>query len=179
FADTGNDRGAHLGIELAAGEVVEKEQRLGALHHEIVDRHRNKIDADCVVDAGLDGDLDLGADAVGGGDQDGVGKSGALEIEQAAEAADLGVGATPRRGAHQRLDQFHHAVPGVDVDPGLRISEAAPLICHGGPSFAPVVSYIRIARKGSIPDILCYQSVACEVSSAAGAVASASWGAVR
>ena len=42
---------------------------------------------------GLDRDLDLGADAVVGGDQDRIGEAGALEIEQAAEAADLGVGA--------------------------------------------------------------------------------------
>ena len=58
------------GLELAAGEIVEEKQRLGALHHEIVDRHGDKIDADGVMTAGLDRDLDLGADAVGGGDQD-------------------------------------------------------------------------------------------------------------
>ena len=67
--------GADLRIELAAGEIVEKEQRLGALHHEVVDRHGDEIDADGVVAAGLDGDLDLGADAVGRGDQDRIAKS--------------------------------------------------------------------------------------------------------
>ena len=64
-----DDRGADLRVELAAGEIVEKEQRLGALHHEVVDRHGDEIDADRVVPAGLDRDLDLGADAVGAGDQ--------------------------------------------------------------------------------------------------------------
>lgn len=44
--------------------VVEEEQRFGALHHEVVDRHGDEIDPDAVVDAGLDGDLDLGADAI-------------------------------------------------------------------------------------------------------------------
>ena len=84
-------------IELAAGEIVEKEQRLGALHHEIVDRHGDKIDADRVVAAGLDGDFDFGADAVIGGDQDRIDKARGLEIEQAAKAADLGIGARRAR----------------------------------------------------------------------------------
>ena len=61
-----------FGIELAGGEIVEEEQRLGALHDEVVDAHGDEIDADRVVDAGLDGDLELGADAVVGGDQDGI-----------------------------------------------------------------------------------------------------------
>jgi len=61
--------------------------------------------------AGLDRDLDLRAHAVGGGNQDRIGKSGPLEVEQAAKAADLGVRARPRGRPHQRLDQVHHAVP--------------------------------------------------------------------
>ena len=51
-------------------------------------------------------------------------KARALEVEQAAEAADLGVRARPRGGAHQRLDQLHHAVAGIDIDAGLGIGEA-------------------------------------------------------
>ena len=70
--------------------------------------------------AGLDRDLELGADAVGGGDQDRIAETRALEVEQAAEAADLGVRARPRGRAHQRLDQLHHAVAGIDVDAGPR-----------------------------------------------------------
>ena len=72
--DALDHRRADLGIELAAGEIVEEEQRLGALHHEIVDRHGDEVDADGVVAAGLDRDLELGADAVGGGDQHRIGK---------------------------------------------------------------------------------------------------------
>ena len=118
-----------FGIELAGGEVVEEEQRLGALHHQVVDRHRDEIDADRVVHAGLDRDLDLGADAVVGGDQHRVLETCALEVEQSAEAADLGVCARARRRLHQRLDQLHHAVAGIDIDAGLRIGEA--LFAHG------------------------------------------------
>ena len=98
--------------------------------------------------AGLDRDLDLGADAVGGGDQHRVLEARALEVEQAAEAADLGIGARPRGRAHQRLDQLHHAVAGVDIDAGLRIGEAAFLLMP--------LAYvgIRIVCNGSIADIL-------------------------
>ena len=120
-----------LRIELAAGEVVEEEQRLGALHHEVVDRHGDEIDADGAVVAGVDRDLDLGADAVGRGDQDRVAESGALEVEQPAEAADLGIGARARRRPHQRLDQVDHGVAGIDVDARLGVGQAgAALVVH-------------------------------------------------
>ena len=70
--DAGDHGRADLGLELAAGVVVEKKQRLCALHHQVVHAHRDQIDADGVVAAGFDGDLELGADAVGCGDQDRV-----------------------------------------------------------------------------------------------------------
>ena len=119
-----DDRRAHLGLELSTGEVVEEEERLGALHDEIVDRHGHKVDADRLVPAGLDRDLDLGADPVGRRHQHRIDKSRPLEIEQAAESPDFGVGAGTRGRAHQRLDQLHHAVPGIDIDTGLGIGEA-------------------------------------------------------
>ncbi len=45
------------------------------------------------MQAGVDRDLELGADAVGGRDQDRVLEAGGLEIEQPAEPADFSVGA--------------------------------------------------------------------------------------
>ena len=80
----------------AGGVVVEEEQGLGALHHQVVDAHRDEVDADRVVPADLDGELQLGADAVGGGDQDRVGEAGGLQVEQRAEAADAADRAGPR-----------------------------------------------------------------------------------
>ena len=46
-----------------------------------------------VVAPGGDRDLELGADAIGGGDQHRIAIARCLEIEQAAEAAELGIGA--------------------------------------------------------------------------------------
>ena len=78
---------------------------------------------DCSLVAGsFDGDLDLGADAISRRDQDGIGETGRLEIEKAAKAADLGVRARSRGSTHQRFDQFHHAVAGIDIDAGGRVA---------------------------------------------------------
>ena len=68
--NAGDHGGADFRLEFSTGVVVEEEQRLGALHHQVVHRHGDQIDADGVVAAGLDGDLDLGADAVIGRHQD-------------------------------------------------------------------------------------------------------------
>ncbi len=97
FGDAGDDRSRSLRVELSAGEIVEKEQRLGALHHDVVDRHRDEVDADAAMQAGVDGDLELGADAVGGGHQHRVLEARGLEVEQAAKAADFGIGAGAAR----------------------------------------------------------------------------------
>ena len=50
--DAGDDVRGGRDVELAGGEVVEEEQRLGALHDEIVDAHGDEVDADGVVPAG-------------------------------------------------------------------------------------------------------------------------------
>ena len=54
-----------LGDELAHGDVVEEEQRLGAVCRDVVGRHRDAVDADGVRDAHLDREQHLGPDAVG------------------------------------------------------------------------------------------------------------------
>ena len=88
-------RRADLDLELAGGEIIEEKQRLGALDHDVVDAHRDEVDAHRVVQAGVDGHLELGADAVGAGHQDGVAETRGLEVEQAAEAAEAADHAAP------------------------------------------------------------------------------------
>ncbi len=132
--DAGDDGGADLGVELAGRVIVQEKQRLCALHDQIVDAHCDEVDPDRVVNAALDGDFHLGADAVIGGDEDGVGESGGLEVEQPAETADFRVCAAPPRRAHQRLDQIDHPRAGVDVDARLRIGQSRRLLAvlrHG------------------------------------------------
>ena len=55
---TGGDSSHHFGglfgIELATGEIIEKQQRLRPLHHEVIDVHGDEIDADRVVTTAFD-----------------------------------------------------------------------------------------------------------------------------
>ena len=99
-----------LHVQLAGGVVVEEHQRLGALGQQVVDAHGHQVDADRVVEAGLDGDLQLGADAVGGGDQQRVVVAGRLQVEQRAEAAQRRLRARPAGGLGQRLDRLDQGV---------------------------------------------------------------------
>jgi hypothetical protein len=86
------------------------------LHHEVVDAHGDEIDADGVVLARSDRDLELGADAVGGGDENRILVAGCLEIEESAEAAEACRGAGAGRRPGERLDCFDQGIAGVDVD---------------------------------------------------------------
>ena len=89
----------------------------------IVDAHGDEIDADRVVNAAFDRDLDLGADAVIGGDQDGIDEAGRFQIEQAAKPADFRIGARAARRANERLDPLDHGIARVDVDAGFGIGQ--------------------------------------------------------
>ncbi len=161
FGDAGHDRCRGVRIELAAGKIVEEEQRLGALDHEVVDRHGDEVDADAGMDAGFDRDLHLGADAVGGGHQDRVLEACRLQVEQAAEAADFGVGPRPRRGANHGLDQVDQPVAGVDVDARIGIGEAVLAVGHAV-SCCQTGGYAgfrsRAMARTKLSTVLCKQS---------------------
>ena len=135
LGDAGDDAPAGLDLELAGREVVEEEQRLGALHDDVVDAHRDQVDADRVGDAGLDRDLELGADAVGAGDQDRVLEAGRLEVEQAAEAAQPAHHAAPVGAPGERLDVLDQGVAGIDVDARFLVGQGR-LVVAGVPSGA-------------------------------------------
>ena len=82
------------------------------------------------MQAGLDGDLDLGADAVGGRHQDRILEARGLEVEQSAEPADFGVGARSGGGANHRLDQIDQTIAGIDIDARIRVSEPVFAVDH-------------------------------------------------
>jgi hypothetical protein len=93
--------------------------------------------------AGLDRDLQLGADAVGGGDQQGVAIAGGLEVEEGAEATQAGIRPAARRGLGERLDCIHQGLSGIDVDAGIAIGQAI-----AGVGFAGL---LRWAGYGFLP----------------------------
>jgi hypothetical protein len=70
---------------------------------------------------GGDRDLELGADAVGGGDEDRILVARGLQIEKCAEAAETRVAAQPRRRLGERLDRLDQSVSGIDVDAGIAV----------------------------------------------------------
>ena len=121
--------GAH--IQLAGGEIIEEQQRLGALDDQVVDAHGDQVDADGVVLARGDGDLQLGADAVGGGDQDGIAVARGLQIEQRAEAAQARRRAAARRAGGQRLDRLHQRRARIDIDAGVAIAAGVYGVLRG------------------------------------------------
>jgi hypothetical protein len=64
----------------------------------------------------VNSNLELRADAVRAADEDRVLVSRGLEIERAAETANLAIGPGSSRGTHERLDYFHEGVAGIDRD---------------------------------------------------------------
>jgi hypothetical protein len=52
--DAGDDAHTDVHREFSGGKVVEKKQRLGALDHDVVDAHRDQVDADGIVAASID-----------------------------------------------------------------------------------------------------------------------------
>jgi hypothetical protein len=74
--------------------------------------------------AGLDGHLQLGADSIGGGDQQRVVEAGRAQIEQRAEPAESGIGPGAGGGLGQWLDRFDERVARIDVDTGVLVGIA-------------------------------------------------------
>ena len=114
FGDRGDDLRRDGIVELPGRVIVEEEQRLRALDDQIVGAHGDKVDPDAVVPACLDRQLELGADSVIGGDEQRVVISRGLQVEEAAEAAEFGIGAWPRGRAGKRANGLHKGIPGVD-----------------------------------------------------------------
>ena len=83
------------------------------------------------MQAGFDGDLQLGADAVGGRNDQGIDEAGGLEIEKGAEPAEARIRAWPPRGPGQGLDRFDQRRARIDVHAGLGIGQAVWAVGHG------------------------------------------------
>ena len=110
----------HVGRETARGEVVEEEQRLGALHEDVVDAVVDEALPHRVVAPGHERHLQLRADAVRARDEHRVAVVRA-EAEQAAERADRREHARRERALRQSLDAVDGLVAGVDVDAGCSV----------------------------------------------------------
>ena len=96
--------GDEIGVEHAGGDVVEEEQRPGRLHEHVVDAVVDDVHPDAAHHAEPGGEFDLGADAVGRGDEHGVAqRRDRRGGEHAAEAADAAQHAVVVGGLDRRL----------------------------------------------------------------------------
>jgi hypothetical protein len=125
LGDAGDDLLDLLGHELADGQVVLQEQRLGAADHEVVDDHRDQVAADGVVAVGGLRDGELGAHAVGGGREHRLAVPARAQREEPREAPDAAEHLGPGRGRGERLEPVDGPVAGLDVDPGGGVAGAA------------------------------------------------------
>jgi hypothetical protein len=103
-----------LRFEPARGEIIKEEERLGALDDDVVHAHGHEVDADRVVPVHEEGDLELGAHAVGARDE----HRGLvfLEREEPSEPADVRHDLGPERGFDVGFYLLDEEVAGVDVD---------------------------------------------------------------
>ena len=123
-ADPADDLGGNVDIERAGGVIVEEEQRLGAADDEIVDAHGDQIDADAVVPAEFQRQLELGAHAVRRRDEHRL-PVARRKLAKAAESADIGEHFGPAGGLDGRTDPAHESVAEVDVDAGVAIAQGS------------------------------------------------------
>ena len=116
LGDAGDDVGDAAGVVFAAGDVVQEKEGGGAAADDIVDAHGHAVDADGVVLVHELGQAQLGAHAVGAGDQ------------HRASSCRRGRGRTARRspprvpmtpgmigGLHHGLDALHRLIAGGHV----------------------------------------------------------------
>ena len=140
LGNAGNDGGDLLGLVLAAGNVVEKEQRTGAGADDVVHAHSHAVDTHGVVLVHHKGQLDLGADAVGAADQNGILHAGQRRNEHTAESADVIDRAFVLGALDMCLHQFNGTVTGGNIHAGGFVAFA--FTSHIGDPFVNRVVYV-------------------------------------
>ena len=111
--DTADDGTGDIGIELADGKVVEEEERLGALHHNVVDAVVDQVFADGIVAAGQKCYLELSTNSIGRTDQHRFFPAG--EPEAGSKAAYVGLHSVCECLARVFLDYVDGTVCLIDI----------------------------------------------------------------
>ena len=144
LGDSGDHLARVVDVKPTGGEIIQEEQRLRPLAHQVVDAHRHEVDADRAELPGLDGDAQLGPDPVGGGDEHGILVAGRPEVEERAEATEPGHHARARGPLGGGPDALDQRVAGVDVDAGIGIGQSIAQFCHailGASVWAPALPH--------------------------------------
>ena len=107
--------------KLADCHVIEEEQWFCTADEDVVDAHGNGVDADGVVLVHVEGQLQLGADAVGAADEHRFFVLGLVEGEQAAEAAEPANHFWTLGLFDIRFNQFNGSIACINIDTGIFI----------------------------------------------------------
>ena len=142
FGNAGDDGAAVLHRQPRRGVIVEEEQGLRALDDEVVDAHGNQVDADRLVPVTSDRQLQLGADTVGGGDEQRIDEAGRTQIEQRAEASQFVNDAIAPGRPRQRPDGVHQPLTRVDIDARVLVREPAD-------GFPRATCYVAVGSDGA------------------------------
>jgi len=142
FSDAFHNLRCRCNVKDTASIIVQKIQRLSALHEQIIYRHGYKINAYLwwrlkflqvvpleqltykVVDAELHCDSQLSADSVSTTHEHWVFVSSRFEIEYATETSDFPIGTWPARRPYVWFNSFNERVTVINRDARLGVSEA-------------------------------------------------------
>ncbi|MNT00431.1 hypothetical protein D3C72_1348640 [compost metagenome] len=122
FGDTGDHAGRGVHVQFAGGKVIQEEQRLSALNHQIVHTHCNQIDADGVVSFQVHRQTQLGAYAVGTGNQYRL----AVFLRQRTQGAKTAQTTHHFRAAglfNYTFDAVYQCIASIDIDTCVFIAE--------------------------------------------------------
>eukprot|EP00968_Pinguiococcus_pyrenoidosus_P005493 scaffold358_cov256-Pinguiococcus_pyrenoidosus.AAC.4 len=124
--DAPHDLRGALDFQRPRGVVVQEEQRLRAGYHEVVHAHRNQIDAHVVMHTRRLRHAQLGADPVGRPDENRIfaAIAGCVQVEEAAEATEIGIASWSPSSLARWLDPLHQEVPSIDVDASVLVAKA-------------------------------------------------------
>ncbi len=126
--DTFDDPRGLIDRKPAGRKIIKKEQRLGTLTDQIVHAHRDQILADRIQMPGVDGNPQLGADAIGRGHQDRIVIARGGRVEQGAKAAKRVHHTGPRGGGCRGFDPINQRVSRVDIHACIAIAD--PVLRH-------------------------------------------------
>jgi len=110
-------------IQFSDRVIIEKEEWFRALHDDIIDAHRDKVDADRIEAAEFDCEFEFSADTIRAGNENGSPVFFKVQFEQSAEPADVAQNALPLGSFYQRFNAFDQRIAGVDVHTGILIGQ--------------------------------------------------------
>jgi hypothetical protein len=131
-SDAADDTRCGVYVQLSAREVIEEENRLGTLHQNVVHTHGYQILPDRIMTVELEGQLELGAYAVGAGHQHRFAEF-LRHFEQRAKPADAAQHLRAHRALREWLDALDQRVAGIDIHACRGVTEGGSGVlgsCH-------------------------------------------------